>query len=171
MLSTIFFPPNFYRTLSNTLPATVPLPGHYGRVTNNVAMPLPPGNPSAALIPFGVNCITCHDFNTGRGGNAFPNGTLQGRSGTEGSFQFSQLRSLTEKIGMSGSDTNGRSGFGFMHDGRVDTLTRYLVDGFPSPSSTDQKIADLLALLLCFTGSDVITNPPLAPFSPLNPTQ
>jgi hypothetical protein len=50
-------------------------------------------------------------------------------------------------------------------------LTRYLVDGFPSPSSTDQKIADLIALLLCFTGSDVITNPPLAPFSPLNPTQ
>ncbi len=171
MLSTIFFPPNFYRTFSNTLPATVPLPGHYGRVTNNVALPLPPGNPSAALIPFGINCITCHDFNTGRGGNAFPNGTLQGRSGTEGSFQFSQLRSLTEKIGMSGSDTNGRSGFGFMHDGRVDTLTRYLVDGFPSPSSTDTAIANMIALLLCFTGSDVITNPPLAPFSPLNPTQ
>ncbi|HEY0549873.1 MAG TPA: hypothetical protein VGF13_09735, partial [Verrucomicrobiae bacterium] len=26
-------------------------------------------------------------------------------------------------------------------------------------------------LLLCFTGSDVITNPPLAPFSPTNPAQ
>ncbi|HEY0550498.1 MAG TPA: hypothetical protein VGF13_12920, partial [Verrucomicrobiae bacterium] len=82
MLSTIFFPPNFYRTFSNTLPATVPLPGHFGRVTNNVALPLPPGNPSAALIPFGINCITCHDFNTGRGGIAFSNGTVQARSGT-----------------------------------------------------------------------------------------
>jgi hypothetical protein len=171
MLSSIFFPPNFYRTFSNTLPTSVPLPGHFGRVTNNVAMPLPPGNPQAALIPYGVNCITCHDFNTGRGGNAFSNGTVQARSGTEGSFQFSQLRSLVEKVGMNGSGTNSRSGFGFMHDGRVDTLTRYLVDGFPSPSSTDQKIADMIALLLCFTGSDVITNPPLAPFSPLHPSQ
>ena len=70
----------------------------------DVALPLPPGNPSAALIPYGINCITCHDFNTGRGGNAFPNGTVQGRSGTKGSFQFSQLRNLPEKIGMSGSD-------------------------------------------------------------------
>jgi hypothetical protein len=72
---------------------------------------------------------------------------------------------------MSETDTNSRSGFGFMHDGRVDTLTHYLVDGFPSPSSTDREIANMIALLLCFTGSDVITNPPLAPFSPLNPTQ
>src|SRR5204863_3751547 len=59
------------------------------------------------------------------------------------------------KVGMDGLSTNGRAGFGFMHDGRVDTLTRFLVDGFPQTAVNDQTIANLVALLLCFTGSDV----------------
>jgi hypothetical protein len=64
-----------------------------------------------------------------------------------------------EKIGMDGSSTNSRAGFGFMHDGRVDTLTKFLADGFPDNAGSDQAIADLIALLLCFTGSDLTDNP------------
>ena len=176
MLASISFPPNFYRSFSNTLPASMPLPGHFGRVTNGVALPLPAGNPQSALSDYAANCINCHDFNTGRGGfgcenGGFDNGKIFARSGTEGSIQFSQLRSLVEKRGMDNLSTNGRAGFGFMHDGRVDTLTRYLVDGFGSVFPSETSLANMIALLLCFTGSDVVTNPPLFPESPFNPSQ
>jgi len=46
-----------------------------------------------------------------------------------------------------------RSGFGFFHDGRVDTLTSFLQDGFDITS--DQDTADIIAFLLGFTGSDL----------------
>src|SRR5206468_4572043 len=156
MLASISFPPNFLRTFSNSLPTEVPLPGHFGRVPTNggLRLPLPAGNPVVALASFGPNCRRCHNFNSGRGGITnfvFP----LIRSGTEGMFVFSQLRSLADKVGMDGLSTNGRAGFGFMHDGRVDTLTRFLVDGFPQTAVNDQTIANLVALLLCFTGSDV----------------
>ncbi|HXJ73388.1 MAG TPA: hypothetical protein VNM37_11060, partial [Candidatus Dormibacteraeota bacterium] len=144
MLASISFPPNFLRTFSNSLPTEVPLPGHFGRVPTNGGprLPLPAGNPVVALASFGPNCRRCHNFNSGRGGITnfvFP----LIRSGTEGMFVFSQLRSLADKVGMDGLSTNGRAGFGFMHDGRVDTLTRFLVDGFPQTAVNDQTIANL----------------------------
>src|SRR5207249_8566544 len=107
--------------------------------------PLPPGNAVAGLTAFQGNCRVCHDFNNGRGG--FSNSVIVlARSGTEGAFQSSQLRSLVDKVGMNGAAANSRAGFGFMHDGRVDTLTRFLVDGFPQTAGTDQAIASLVAL-------------------------
>src|SRR6266536_1927902 len=159
MLASIFFPPNFLRPFSNSLPASVPLPGHFGRVTNGVALPLPPGNPQAGLNAFNPNCRICHSFNQGRGGPSNGTPVFVARSGTEGAFQSSQLRSLLEKGGMNGSSTNSRAGFGFMHDGRVDTLTRFLVDGFPQVFPTDQEIANMVAFLLCFGGSDIVPVP------------
>jgi hypothetical protein len=62
---------------------------------------------------------------------------------------------------MDGLSTNSRAGFGFMHDGRVDTLTTFLVDGFAL--TNNQEIADAIAFLLSFTGSEVPTlfSPPL----------
>jgi hypothetical protein len=60
---------------------------------------------------------------------------------------------------MDGLSTNSRAGFGFMHDGRVDTLTRFLVDGFPDRATDNQAIADLTAFLMCFNGSDLSSNP------------
>ena len=62
------------------------------------------------------------------------------RAGTEGAFKSSQLRSLLDKVGMDGSITNSRAGFGFLHDGRVDTLTRFLADGFPDRAANNQDI-------------------------------
>ena len=55
-----------------------------------------------------------------------------------------------DKIGMDGGSTNSLAGFGFMHDGRVDTLTRFLTDGFPASfdATNLQKTSDVIAFLL-----------------------
>ena len=161
MLASTFFPPNFLRTFSNSLPTALPLPGHYGLApTNGGPRPLlPPGNAQAGFAVFnGSDCKVCHGFNQGRD---IVNGSLLTllRSGNQGAFKSSQLRSVAEKVGMDGLSTNGRAGFGFMHDGTVDTLTRFLVDGFPDRAEDDQAVANLVAFMLCFSGSDLSSNP------------
>jgi len=162
MLGSIFFPPNFLRNFTNGLPALLPLPGHFGLAPTNGGppQPLPPGIPQNGTFRFAGACGFCHAADQGRGAINIVN--LQ-RTGTEGPFKTAQLRSLLDKVAMNGLSTNSRSGFGFMHDGRVDTLTRFLVDGFPGQFPNDQSIADMVAFLLCFTGSDL--NLPFLPFS------
>jgi hypothetical protein len=162
MLASIYFPPNFFRTFSNTPPVTLALPGLYGAVPTNGGprAPLPPGSPDAGIRRFNrTDCTVCHGFDQGT--DIIINQLASAlRSGTQGAFKASQLRSLGEKIGMDGLSTNGsRAGFGFTHDGRVDTLTRFFVDGFPAIATNDQAIADMTAFLLCFNGSDLSPNP------------
>ncbi len=160
MLASMFFPPNFLRTFSNTLPASVPLPGHFGRSTNNVqGVPLPPGNAQLGFTRFDrADCRICHDFNQGR--SVIQNELFNlPREGAQGAFKSSQLRSIGEKLGFDGLSTNSRAGFGFQHDGRVDTLTRFMVDGFEGHVTNDQAIADFVAFMLCFSGSDLSVNP------------
>jgi hypothetical protein len=158
LLQSIFFPPNFLRTFSNSLPTSVPLPGHYGRVPTNgdPRQPLPPGNALNGRTPFRQFCSICHDFNLGIGGAFGRTNDLivLPRNGTEGALKSAQLRSLADKVGMDGGSINSRAGFGFMHDGRVDTLSTFLLDGFPTMVTSDQILADVVALLLCFNGSD-----------------
>ncbi|MDB6032826.1 MAG: hypothetical protein JWM16_3164 [Verrucomicrobiales bacterium] len=161
MLASIFFPPNYLRTFSNSLPTSLPLPGLFGRTPADGSgrMPLPPGNAQQGFAKFdSSNCRLCHDFNQGRNinGNEL---LFSGREGSQGAFKSPQLRSVMEKLGMDGMSTNSRAGFGFMHDGRVDTLTSFLTHGFPDVALTDQTIADLTAFLLCFSGSDLTVNP------------
>jgi len=159
MLASIFFPPNFFRTFSNTLPASVQLPGLFGIPTNNVRLPLSIGNPQAGFSAFNQgDCRVCHDYNQGRDIHL---GEVQNlpREGNQGPFKVSQLRSVAEKLGMDGLSTNSRAGFGFMHDGNVDTLTHFLSDGFPDEASDNQSVANFIAFLLCFTGSDLSSNP------------
>jgi len=161
MLASIYFPPNFLRTFSNSLPATLPLPGHFGAVPaqGGPRQPLPPGIPRVGQRRFErTDCTVCHGFDQG---GDIVSGQLAAtlRAGTEGAFKASQLRSLGEKLGMDGLSTQSRAGFGYMHDGRVDTLTRFLVDGFPAIATNDQAIADMISFLLCFSGSDLNSNP------------
>ena len=162
LLASIFFPPNFLRNFTNGLPTVLPLPGHFGRAPTNGGppQPLPPGIPQNGTFRFAGACGFCHAADQGRGSINII--SLQ-RSGTEGLFKTAQLRSLLDKVGMNGLGTNSRAGFGFMHDGRVDTLTRFLVDGFPGQFPDDQSIADMVAFLLCFTGSDL--NLPFLPLA------
>ena len=162
MLATIFFPPNPLRTVANQPPASIPLPGLFGPQPTNGGprLPLPPGRPESGAPIFaprtGQDCAGCHI--TSAGGRSRDTGgeiILEPRTQHESTFKIAQLRSLVDKIGMDGASTNSRAGFGFMHDGRIDSLTRFLVDGFPQgfDGTKLQQIADMIAFLLVMPGS------------------
>jgi DNA-binding beta-propeller fold protein YncE len=81
-LATIYFPPNPNRNFDNTLPTSMPLPGHYatGRFTLAAGTPLPNGNAVNGLaiyrsptLRFDNNafaCVTCHTLPTGGGSDS-----------------------------------------------------------------------------------------------------
>ena len=83
-------------------------------------------------------------------------------------FKVPSLRNLFDKNGMDLLRTNSRAGFGFSHDGAVDSLPRFIQDSFLI--TNDQVTADLTAFLFSFTGSDLLTgtisNPNFAPGLP-----
>jgi len=69
-------------------------------------------------------------------------------------FKVASLRNLYERTGFDMQSTRSRTGFGFLHDGTVDSLARYMsLDAFVPRN--DQDIADFVALLLAFSGSDL----------------
>lgn len=176
-LATIRFPPNPFRQFDNTLPTNLPLPGHFalGRGTLPAGSPLPNGNAQAGQLAFRTNtasgCIACHTLPTGLGTDMRFNGFqwLQIPLGTNAAhhigmielersselpFKVPSLRNLFDKIGMDLTRTNSRSGFGFSHDGSVDTLVRFMQDAFSV--TNDQTAANVTAFLLSFSGSDLI---------------
>jgi hypothetical protein len=73
-------------------------------------------------------------------------------------FKVQSLRNLFDKFGMELARTNSRAGFGFFHDGSVDSLTRFIQDGFGF--TDDKTTADLVAFLFSFTGSDLLPGVP-----------
>lgn len=172
-LATMHFPPNRFRNFDNTLPSNLPLPGHtaLGRAALFRDEQLPNGNANTGLLLFrasALTCTQCHSLPSGMGPDkVFQNGRWNpippGPNGEhhvalasvershELPFKVPHLRNLSEKIGLNFRGTS-RGGFGFMHDGRVDTLTRFLQDGFPLRD--DQQTADVIAFLLAFSGSD-----------------
>ncbi|MCH7960617.1 MAG: hypothetical protein IID08_10825, partial [Candidatus Hydrogenedentes bacterium] len=72
-----------------------------------------------------------------------------------------------DKSGYSNAVTPSRAGFGFFHDGSIDSVTTFL----SSPvfnQLNDQDIADLVALMFAFSGSDFgnpTQNPPILFFT------
>lgn len=148
LMTNIYFPPNPLRTFENRLSTNVPLPGLYGVDADRESpgSPLPPGDAARGFLR--TDCRFCHGL--GRGGFL----ALTARPRSNGTtFRNAQLRNLADKLGMDLTQTNSRAGFGFMHDGRVDTLSRFLIDGF---SFTDnQQLADTIAFLLSIPGSDL----------------
>lgn len=183
-LASIYFPPNPFRNLDNSFPTDLPLPGHYtsGRF-GPAGQPLPNGNarrgldtlyrPLSRAIDRGAfACVTCHTVPTGMGSdtkaNLFaqsfdpippgPNGerhhflvSVDGSS--QRAFKVPQLRSLYDRVGFEMTQPVSRSGFGYGHDGAVDSLARFFSEGAFTTTS-DQEIADLVALMLSFSGSD-----------------
>ncbi len=128
------------------------------------------------------NCAVCHSLPTGFGingtifaaGVGFPIGgrtqpigpagenhlgILSAGTVSNGTFKVPSLRNLHERTGFELATTRSRSGFGFIHDGTVDTLARFLsLEEFATRS--DQDLADLIAFLVAFSGSDLPgTNP------------
>ena len=183
-LATIHFPPNPYRDLDNSLREDLPLPGHFssGRFTP-IGTPLPHGNAVNGLDLFrngklaeGIDCVTCHTIPTGMGTNFAidgahfdplqpgPHGELHHaiRALPDGSFKVPQLRNVYDKVGMEGTTLQSRAGFGFFHDGGVDSIARFV--SLPLfPIESEQQVADVVAFVLSLSGSDLPTGSPLTP--------
>ena len=179
-LTTITFPPNPYRNFDNTLPTNLALPGQLtsGRFGPGGA-PLPNGNAQAALNDYrtlpldggAIRCVTCHTLPTGAGtdyrlqGTTFvpiapgPNGerhlALVSQDGsTNVSIKIPQLRNAYEKIGFEQHVTNNTRGFGFLHDGSVDSIARFLSEPVFNFTS-DQQVANMVAFMMSIAGSEL----------------
>jgi len=176
-LATIRFAPSPFRNLDNTLSTNLPLPGHFvlGRGALPAGSPLPNGNAAAGQLTFRTNsasgCIPCHTLPAGLGTDMHFNGTqwvpvalgtnsahhiamVELERASELPLKVPSLRNLFDKIGMDLTRTNSRFGFGFSHDGSVDTLVRFMQDAFVV--TNDQTAANLTAFLLSLSGSDLI---------------
>jgi hypothetical protein len=185
MLATITFPPNPFRNLDNTLPDEIELTNHYtsGRFAP-AGLPLGSGNPQNGLELYNVDlldgvfqCGSCHTLPTGMAvngtlslgafltpiGGAFipmgPNaanhlGVVSVDGSTQKSIKTPQLRNMYDKVGFEMSRNESLSGFGFLHDGAIDSISRFLSAGAFSVDS-DQEVADLVALMMAFSGSEL----------------
>ena len=180
-LAAIHFPPNPYRNLDNSLPSDLPLPNFFaagnqappgtplpsGSAVQGHEMFNPPGFP--ADNPF--QCATCHTLPTGLGTNfelvngnlveipTGPNGENHlGFVSSDGDVQRTlkvpQLRNLHERIGFDTTQPENLAGFGFHHDGSFDSLSRFFRFGFPGISDS-QELADMIAFMLAFSGSEL----------------
>jgi YVTN family beta-propeller protein len=190
-LATITYPPNPFRNIDNSLPTDLPLPGHYttGRFAPE-GQPLPNGDAVAGLdlyrapnMDAGVlACVTCHTLPTGMGtdrkrqGGQYvpidvgPNGehhhALVSRDGTSNvSTKIPQLRNVYEKVGFNTTQPVNHFGAGFLHDGSVDSIERFIAEPVFLVQS-DQEIADLVAFMLAFSGSDLPSGSPTALLEP-----
>ena len=180
-LATIHYPPNPFRNIDNSLPAALSLDGHYtpGRFAPE-GEPLGIGDAVRGLdiyrngtldTPF--QCVTCHTLPTGIGPDMVvvglppqyvdippgPNGERHNMVvSTDGSsnvtIKVPQLRNLYKRTGFDTSQTLNTSGFGYVHDGSVDTIARFVSEPVFQVQS-DQDIADLVAFMLAFSGSDL----------------
>lgn len=182
-LATIYFPPNPFRNLDNTLPTNLSLEGHYrpGRFGNG-GQPLPNGNAQAGMELYrstnrlldagALACVTCHTLPTGMGTDRTLNGLnlvpiprdpvtnnnhlmlVSIDGSTNITLKVPQLRNLYDKVGMSFATTTSRAGFGFTPDGAVDSIEHFVSEGIFDVQN-DQEVADLTAFLLAFSGSDL----------------
>ena len=121
----------------------------------------------------GLACSSCHTMPTGAGADMELNEAqtefvpiAPGREGehhlslfimdgtTDSTIKIPQLRNLYEKRGFDTTHTESVAGFGYEHDGSMDTLTGFHM----RPSfflENDQQISDLVAFMLAFSGSDL----------------
>jgi hypothetical protein len=180
-LATIHFPPNPFRNLDNSLSTNVPLDGCYTTGDFGPAgQPLGPGDAVNGLALFrppnlfdggALSCVTCHTLPTGIGTDYTLNGftfvpiapgpdgerhhALVNIDGTTAvSMKIPQMRNMHEKRGFDLTQNQNTSGFGFGHDGSVDTMARFIAEPVFS-FVNDQQIADSVAFMVSLAGSDL----------------
>ncbi len=153
-VASITFPPNPYRNIDNSLPLT--LAG--GDVFNGRHL----FRTSTTLMVVQAACSSCHGAPIGTllaigSDNTLTPAEIMLDSQT---FKVAHLRNLYEKTGFDATSTANNRGFGFLHDGRIDTLDNFLrtaghditiING--DNPATDQMILDLVAYQLTL-GSD-----------------
>jgi hypothetical protein len=157
-IMTVNFPPNPFRNLDNSMPASLTVPAQTGGGATAT------GNPNTGQNLFlntnldgnVFTCNLCHAMPTGTTTNLF-NGQLENETQD---FKIPHLRNMYEKIGFdvirpnltSGNGSNigtatQKKGFGFIHDGAV-SLTEFLAA--PVFTSTTQQERDVFAFMLAF---------------------
>lgn len=143
---------------------------------------MPPGNPTRGLSIYmgtegsigqadgSFNCVTCHTLPLGNGADTFWNGSfyepfpigplgethvalISMDGSTNRAIKTPQLRNGLEKAGMTLAQPISRAGFGYLHDGTVDNLTSFL-SSTVFDVNNDQDVADLVAMMMVFSGSD-----------------
>ncbi len=186
-LATIHFPPNPFRNFDNTLPSSLPLPGHFTTGTfGATGQPLANGDANNGMTLYrstqrrldagAFACVTCHTLPTGAGPDRrWQGGMWQplpvgpagehhvGVVSTDGStnvtIKVPQFRNAYEKVGCNFLTPESNAGFGYVHDGSVDSIERFITEPIFTLAS-DQEVADLTAFILCLSGSD-LPEPPL----------
>lgn len=129
------------------------------------------------LFGSAANCASCHSLPTGLGVNGAlrdpvtgvfsggrtlplgPNGenrlgVMSGSTNQGRTMKIPQLRTLYERTGFDLRSSQSTTGFGLLHDGTVPNLAEFLSLPEFVPES-DQDVADLIAFLLSFSGSDL----------------
>lgn len=137
------------------------------------------GNPSTRrrLDDNAFTCVQCHTLPTGMGTdftlvgsnfvqitpNASNHPTAPGAhhiqlvsvdQSTQRAIKTPQIRNAYEKVGFDMTQQFNLAGFGFLHDGSVDSLARF-VDEPVFTTANDQETADLVAFCLSISGSDL----------------
>ncbi len=178
---------NFDNSLPNDLPLPGHF---FTGIGGAVGEPLPNGSATTGQFAFtehhltpmlGVSCSQCHTAQVGIGTNQVfdegagtfdplpvgPNGEFHHAvifsplaETTNISIKIPQLRNLHEKVGFDMLHTTSRAGFGFMHDGSVDTLARFMsqpvfIFDAGIDASPEQLVAGMVAFMLSFSGSDL----------------
>ncbi len=140
-VSSLTVPPNPFRNLDGSLPSSL----------------FNGGNPSAGAnfyttVPVDgalLTCAGCHALPNGTNGQLTSANLLQ----ISQSMKIPQLRNMYEKTGFDLGSSNNNRGFGFTHDGAIDTLFDFLFfPGFAfSPGAAGvQQRRDVEAFLFCF---------------------
>ncbi len=154
--------------------------------TPGLPTPLTSGDAQAGLVTyrsgqltFPFSCVSCHTLPVGIGtdhvwsipsapgvwtqmpageyGNAHSAMQLIDEPNPQSPMKIAQLRNMHEKTGFDMSSTQSLAGFGYLHDGSVDTLGRFmsntsafLIGLAPNPN---EIVSDLTALMLAFSGT------------------
>ena len=145
----IFLPPNPIRELDNSLTLTQPA----GRTAFHSC-----GDPGDCILPADPNatdtvedCEGCHELNPANG--FFGSGAEQTFEGEPQSFKVAHMRNLYQKIGMFGISVGGPHlgdqvrGFGFLHDGSVDTLFNFVSSPVFSLTPAQELAVEQFALV------------------------
>jgi hypothetical protein len=125
---------------------------------------------SRAIDQGAFACVTCHTLPTGIGTDSAlvgfqfvpllpgPNGErhhalVSVDQSTQRAFKTPQTRNVYDKAGFETTRMTSRAGFGMFHDGSVDSISRFVSEDVFTPNNI-QEVADLVALMLAFSGSD-----------------
>ncbi len=135
----VTYPPNPIRALNNSLTSqqAAGLSLYNGRVTDIV-----------------LNCNGCHTLNPSQG---FFGGN--GGSSIEGEpqeFKVAHLRNAYQKLGMFSTFGPQIRGFGYLHDGSVDTIFNFLGAAVFSLNNTEQRNLEALAFAFPTTFAPIV---------------